>query len=104
MHVAITLNLAPSVSSYVAFPYLLQRRVARKLEYLELDDILIERFGGVDALVKEGGRKELEWAAMERGIDTLNRKDGELQVALRKWFEAKKRRGRILPEMFFERR
>ncbi|KAF8423850.1 hypothetical protein EV426DRAFT_601404 [Tirmania nivea] len=104
MHVAITLNLAPSVSSYIAFPYLLQRRVARKLEYLELDDTLIERFGGVDALVKEGGRKELEWAVMERGIDTLNRKDGELQVALRKWFEARKEKGRILPEMFFERR
>ncbi|RPB25520.1 hypothetical protein L211DRAFT_822254 [Terfezia boudieri ATCC MYA-4762] len=104
MHVAITLNLAPSISSYVAFPYLLQRRVSRKLEYLELDDTLIERFGGMDALVKEGGRKELEWAAMERGIDTLNRKDWELQVALRGWFKARKEKGRVLPEMFFERR
>jgi len=78
--------------------------VARKLEYLEIDDTLIERLGGVETLVKEGGRKELEWAAMERGIDTLNRKDWELQGALGKWFEARKEKGRVLPEMFFERR
>lgn len=103
MHVAITLNIAPSLWSYIAFPYLLQKRVQRKVEYLELDDILIERFGGVPTLAQEGGRKELEWAAMERGIDTLNKKDVELREALRKWFDKRKQKGRLLPEMFFER-
>lgn len=104
MHVAITLGLAPSLSSYIVFPFLLQRKVARKLEYLELDDILIERFGGVYALAQEGGRKELEWAAMERGIDTLGRRDSEVAGALKNWFEERKTKGRVLPEMFFKRR
>ena len=104
MHVATTLNIAPSLLNYIAYPYLLQRRVQRKIEYLELDDILIERFGGLEELVREGGRRELEWAAMERGIDTLNKKEIELKEALRGWFEKRKQLGRLLPEVFFERR
>lgn len=106
MHVATTLNLAPSLASYIApsIPHLLQHKVERRIEYLEVDDILIERFGGINELVKEGGRKELEWAAMERGIDTLNRSDEDLKKALTRWFEVRKEKGRVLPEMFFERR
>lgn len=40
-------------------------RVRRRVEYLEIDDTLLERGGGVDAL--DGG-EELRMAAVERGL------------------------------------
>ena len=104
LHVATTLNLVPSLLSYIAFPYVLQWRVKRRIEYLELDDTLIEQFGGLSKLAHEGGRKELEWAATERGIDTLGKSEVDINEALSKWFQTRKKNGRVLPEAFFERR
>ncbi|KAF8458222.1 hypothetical protein BDZ91DRAFT_743290, partial [Kalaharituber pfeilii] len=71
-HIATTLGLKPALLKYI--PGLLRRRVQKRIEYLELDDLLIEYFGGLDTLASHGGKQELEWAAIERGIDTLKKK------------------------------
>ena len=48
-------------------------------------------------MVREGGKRELEWVAVERGIDTLNRRELELREPLKRWFEKRKQMGRLCP-------
>ena len=55
----------------------------RKLEYLSLDDGLIERDGGVQGLSK----REVERACVERGVRVLGRKEEELRREMAAWFK-----------------
>lgn len=57
--------------------------VARRLDYLSLDDTLLARGGGVPAL--DSG-EELLMAAQDRGIDTFQRADDQVRDALERYF------------------
>ncbi|KAH0609551.1 uncharacterized protein H6S33_013037 [Morchella sextelata] len=75
-------------------------RVRRRVEYLEIDDTLLERGGGVDAL--DGG-EELRMAAVERGLDVVDKSDRVLREELKHWFAAKERAGGITPALWLTR-
>jgi len=57
------------------------RNSARRLRFLAIDDSLLAQAGGVPALESE----EVTLACVDRGIDTLGRKDGELRDVLARW-------------------
>lgn len=61
---------------------LLKRRLKKRLEYLQLDDELFRRDGGVKLLQ---GDEELRIAAEERGIDVLNKSTDEIHRLLEAW-------------------
>jgi hypothetical protein len=61
---------------------LLRWGLERRLRYLREDDLLIQRDGGWQGL----GEKELRRACVERGIDVLDRSEGELRRAALEWF------------------
>ena len=65
---------------------MLKKRVQGRLEYLQLDDEAIVRYGGVKQLEPE----EAKIAAEERGLDIVGRSDEDVQVLLARWFKAKK--------------
>jgi len=69
-------------------------RVGRRVEYLSLDDTLLQRGGGAEAL--DSG-EELLMAAQERGIDTFGRKEREIRDALGNWEKVTKAVGGIKP-------
>lgn len=56
------------------------------MEFVELDDAVIERDGGVEALDGE----EVVMAAEMRGIDVLGRKEADLKMILEEWLQARK--------------
>jgi hypothetical protein len=64
---------------------LLRRKVGRRVQYLELDDGLIERCGGVAKMETE----EVRMALVERGVDVLEKVDGQLRAALEAWFRSR---------------
>jgi hypothetical protein len=66
--------------------WLLQRNLAKKVEYLKKDDEMILRDGGWAALEK----REVERACVERGIYILGKKEGEMRKALAEWYGSKK--------------
>ena len=68
-------------------PALLRRRIEKWKEYVELDDVAIERNGGVEQMEME----EIRIALQERGLDVLGRNDTQLRGALKDWLEAKKK-------------
>lgn len=61
---------------------ILRRKVDKRLQYLELDDALFRRDGGVNELK---GDEEIRLAAEDRGIDILNRSTQEIHDLLRAW-------------------
>jgi hypothetical protein len=61
---------------------MLRKKVNKKLQYLELDDALFRRDGGVKLLNSE---EEIKIAAEDRGIDILNRSTEEIQRLLEAW-------------------
>jgi hypothetical protein len=69
--------------------FLLRAKVERRIEYLETDDALIRRDGGVEGLEAE----ELRIACMQRGMDVLGREEDELREGLQAWLSAAKRAG-----------
>ena len=69
--------------------FLLRGKVERRIEYLETDDALIRRDGGVEGLEAE----ELRIACGQRGIDVLGRGEDELREGLKVWLSAAKRAG-----------
>lgn len=61
---------------------LLRWSVGRHLQYLDVDDAMIRRDGGVTALNAE----EVRLACIERGFDTLGKTEKNLRRALAEWF------------------
>jgi hypothetical protein len=70
---------------------ILKYRVRKHLEYLERDDALLVRDGGVKQLNKE----EVLLACEQRGIDILGRKEDYLKDVLERWLKGR-REGMIL--------
>lgn len=76
---------------------LLRARVRKRVEYLEMDDRLIEKDGGVGEMEMEEVRLALE----ERGLDVLGKSDEQLKMLLRSWLWARKKR--FVPTLFLTR-
>lgn len=74
---------------------LLRGSVARRLQYLGLDDTLLNKQRGVSALKDE----EVAIACEERGIDVAERKTGEMRTDLAKWLD-KMAQGSTVREFF----
>lgn len=66
---------------------LVRGRVRRWVEYLDLDDLLIRRDGGVEAMEVE----EVRFALEERGLDVLGKNDGQLKGLLKSWLRERER-------------
>jgi hypothetical protein len=62
--------------------FALRNRVKKRLQYLEIDDALFRRDGGVSQLK---GDEEIKIAAEDRGIDILNRKTDDIHRILKAW-------------------
>ncbi|KAI5790726.1 hypothetical protein DFH27DRAFT_571089, partial [Peziza echinospora] len=90
---------------------LIRHKIKKHLEYVNLDDTLLEKLGGVDAIAKHATasavagskveavnsedarereawrrRQELEMIASDRAIDTLDRSEDEILKDLKRWF------------------
>jgi hypothetical protein len=66
--------------------FILRRRVRKRVEYLEMDDKLIESGGGV----KEMESEECRMACVERGTNVLERSDKQVKVDLEAWLRSRK--------------
>ena len=66
----------------------LRRKLKKKLQYLELDDALFRRDGGVKLLK---GDEEVRLAAEDRGIDVLNHNSEEIHRLLQAWEDGAER-------------
>lgn len=92
IHISWSLGLSSSLWDWLGgqLPGLptaiLRRKVARRVEYLEMDDELIGRDGGVAEMSME----EIKIAAVERGIDVLDRKESLITSELQSWVAARK--------------
>ena len=64
---------------------LLRSRIRREVEYLGLDDMAIERDGGVRGMDLE----EIKIALEERGLDVLGKNEEQLRQCLKEWLGAK---------------
>ena len=81
---------------------LLRRGLAKKLQYITTDDILLLQCGGVSKLVSD----EVMVAAEERGLDVLGRKETALREQLAWWLNRQQEdggRGRAVIDMLFRR-
>lgn len=91
LHISWSLGLSSSAWDWLGgrLPGLptpiLRRKVARRVRYLEMDDKLIKRDGGVDDMDIE----EVKIALVERGVDILLRNDEQLKGDLEKWLSAR---------------
>jgi hypothetical protein len=65
---------------------LIRRKVDRRIHYLNLDDKLIARDGGVAKL----DIQEVKIALVERGVDVLGQNDERLRRLLEAWLNARK--------------
>lgn len=66
---------------------ILRGKVAKRVEYLEADDNLIWMYGGVEEMSSE----EVKMAAVERGVDVLERKEGEVREDLQAWLDSREK-------------
>jgi hypothetical protein len=65
--------------------WILRRKVERRVRYLELDDALISKDGGVRMMEVE----EVRMALVERGVDVLGKGDTQLKADLNAWLTAR---------------
>lgn len=95
LHISWSLGLSGKIWDYIGgkLPgppdFILSRKVAHRVEYLETDDRLIRRDGGVDEMVIE----EVKIACTERGIDVNGRDEEALRDDLKRWLSAAKTEG-----------
>ncbi|QDS71525.1 hypothetical protein FKW77_005113 [Venturia effusa] len=93
MHISRSLGLHSALWDYSRglFPGsgILRYRLGRYLKYLERDDALLVRDGGVRKLNWE----ELLLACEQRGIDVLGRREEGLREVLERWLEARGKGG-----------
>lgn len=95
LHINWSLGLSSSMWDYLGgrLPGLptviLRRRVARRVEYLALDDMLIKRDGGVKAMEEE----ELKMACVERGINVLGKDIHKLRMFMNAWLKSSEKVG-----------
>ncbi|KAI9809652.1 MAG: hypothetical protein M1825_000084 [Sarcosagium campestre] len=65
---------------------LLKYRVGKRIEYLDRDDELISKDGGVQQMEME----EVRMALVDRGLDTTGKNDEQQREALLNWLSARK--------------
>ena len=65
---------------------IIRNRVRKRVDYLKLDDRLINRGGGVNEMDLE----EVRIALVERGVDVLGRTEKQLRDLLKAWLRARK--------------
>ena len=90
LHVGRSLGLLPRWVEWLggaAVQSFLRRSIASHVEYVEMDDRLIERDGGPQQMEME----EVRMALVERGLDTLGKSDIQVKAALRSWLWARSR-------------
>lgn len=63
---------------------ILRRKVKSRVEYLEMDDGLIRKAGGV----REMSEEEIRMASVERGIDILGKETAALKGSLDSWLRS----------------
>lgn len=61
-------------------------RIWKRVKYLDLDDMAIERDGGVGHMEMEEVRNAMD----ERGLDVLGKNDAHLRSVLKSWLHARK--------------
>ena len=92
LHVGASLGLYRSiwdkigVSIWPPMP-LLRSRVRKEVDYLGLDDMAIERDGGVQGMELD----EVKIALEERGLDVLGKNEELLRRSLKEWLGAKEK-------------
>lgn len=69
--------------------WILRRKVRRRIEYLEMDDGLIEAGTGLKDMESE----ECKMACVERGINVLGRSDDQIRADLGAWLRSRKMSG-----------
>jgi hypothetical protein len=91
LHISWSLGLSSSAWDWLGgrLPGLptpfLRRKVKRRVQYLEWDDKLIKRDGGVEGMSTE----EIRMALIERGADVLGKSDSQLREGLKAWLRAR---------------
>lgn len=91
LHISWSLGLSSSAWDWLGgtFPGLptpiLRNKVRKRVQYLEWDDKLIRRDGGVESMSME----EVKMALIERGIDVLEKSDSQLRGAVKAWLRAR---------------
>lgn len=88
LHIGRSLGLYSSLWDRIGVPPmpLVRRRLKQRMEFVEIDDGVIEKEGGVEGLDAE----EVEFAAEMRGIDILGREEEELRRLLEKWMKGRR--------------
>ena len=88
LHIGRSLGLYSNLWDRVRIPPtpLIRRRVRERIGFVELDDAMIERDGGVSRLDEE----EMRMAAELRGIDICGKKEHDVKKVLGEWLEARK--------------
>lgn len=93
LHISWSLGLSSSAWDYLGgqLPGLptgvLRRKVKWRVEYLEMDDRLIGRAGGV----KDMDVEEVRMALVERGLDVLGRQEKGLKGDLNAWLKSREK-------------
>lgn len=93
LHICWSLGLSSSVWDYLGgqlpgLPTMILRsKVDRRVKYLEMDDLLIKRDGGV----KEMSQLETEIACVERGIDVVGRDEKQIKTSLKAWLNSREK-------------
>ena len=91
LHISWSLGLSSSAWDWLGgrLPGLptsfLRRKVRRRVQYLEWDDKLIKRDGGIEEMSAE----EIRMALIERGVDVLEKSESRLKAALKAWLRAR---------------
>lgn len=91
LHISWSLGLSSSVWDWLGgrLPGLptsiLRRKVRKRVQYLEWDDKLIIKGGGVEGMSLE----EVKMALIERGVDVLGKSESRLRSALKAWLRAR---------------
>jgi hypothetical protein len=90
-HINSSLSLSSSLWSWIFGPpsFLLKRRVKAAISYLEMDDTLINRAGGVAGMSGE----EVKIACVERGINVMGMKEEKLKEFLGSWLRSREKVG-----------
>ncbi|KAA8566611.1 hypothetical protein EYC84_009156 [Monilinia fructicola] len=95
LHISWSLGLSSSMWDYIGgrLPGLpnaiLKRKVAKRVEYLELDDLLIKRDGGVKNMEEE----EVRMACVERGINVIGKDVHILRMHMNAWLRSREKTG-----------
>lgn len=90
-HINSSLGLSSKLWEWVFGPpeMLLKRRARQAMEYLDMDDTLIVRAGGVSGM----SREEVKMACVERGINVVGMKEEKLREFLGNWLRSREKVG-----------